>query len=80
MAYSSETDDLTDEDRVSSVRKKWKEAKEGLASWREEARLCYAFVAGDQWDANDVAKLNTEGRPAVTFNRKAPLLDPPPGG
>lgn len=77
MAYEdTKTDKLTEDDsRVTEVRKKWKEAKDGLASWREEARLCYAFVAGDQWTVEDTAKLEEEGRPAVTFNRTAPMID-----
>lgn len=76
MAYEKEVDDLTEEDgRVSSTRKKWKEAKEGLSQWRDEARNAYAFVAGDQWSQEDLGKLQAEGRPAVTFNRTAPMID-----
>jgi hypothetical protein len=63
------------EDRVTTVRKKWREAKEGLSQWREEARNSYAFVSGDQWSQEDLAKLQAEGRPAVTFNRTAPMVD-----
>lgn len=35
------------------------------------AREDYDFFAGIQWDEEDAAKLNEEGRPAVTFNRCA---------
>jgi hypothetical protein len=77
VAYGEkEADELTEDDsRVSSVRKKWKEAKDGLSRWRDEARTCYAFVANDQWSQEDVAKLEAEGRPAVVFNRTAAMVD-----
>ncbi len=71
-----ETDDLTEEDsRVSAFRKKWKESKDGLAAWRDEARNCYAFRSGDQWAAEDKAKLDEEKRPTVTFNRCEAMIE-----
>lgn len=43
--------------------------------WRIEAREYYAFVAGDQWTAEDAAKMRLELRPIITFNRIAPVID-----
>lgn len=75
MAYKTSEKEPDQETRVSSVRKKWKEAKEGLASWREEARRCYAFRAGDQWEEDDKAKLRSENRVPVTFNRTEVMVE-----
>lgn len=79
MAYeekTTEADENAEKDtRVSDTRKKWKEAKEGLSAWRSESMMAYAFVAGDQWSQEDTAKLELEGRPAVVFNRTAPMVD-----
>jgi hypothetical protein len=75
MAYGEPEDADVNESRVTSVRKRWKEAKDGNASWRTEARMCYDFVAGEQWEQSDKDKLNEEGRPPVTFNRTAPMID-----
>lgn len=43
--------------------------------WRIQAREYYAFVAGDQWTAEDAAKMRLELRPIITFNRIAPVID-----
>lgn len=43
--------------------------------WRIQAREDYAFVAGDQWTAEDAAKMRLELRPIITFNRIAPVID-----
>ena len=48
---------------------------DAAATWREEARQMYDFVAGRQWTPEDMAVLDEQGRPAVTFNRVAPLVD-----
>jgi hypothetical protein len=47
------------------------EAKKAQATWRKNAEEDYAFFAGDQWDDDDMAILEDQGRPPVVFNRIA---------
>lgn len=54
---------------LSQARAHWNEAFGHWSKWREQAKEDYAFVAGEQWDANDRRKMIDEMRPAVTFNR-----------
>src|SRR5262249_41742274 len=50
-------------------------ARNHWSEWREEARLCYDFVSGKQWNADDKAQLLEQMRQPVTFNRIAPMVD-----
>jgi hypothetical protein len=40
----------------------------GHDDWLETAKKCDNFYLGDQWDESDKAKLDAEGRPALTIN------------
>ena len=60
---------------LDDIRKDWKRATEGLASWRTQAREDYDFAASHQWDADDIAKLEEQERPAVTFDRIGVFVD-----
>jgi hypothetical protein len=44
-------------------------------SWRIEAKRAYDFVANDQWSEEDMRKLQEQNRPAVSFNRAAPIIE-----
>lgn len=57
------------------ARERFREAANGSSDWRREAEEDFAFVAGDQWAAEDKATLEEQLRPIVTFNRIGPIID-----
>lgn len=60
---------------IARIKRCKKESDKHLGEWLEEARTCYAFVAGDQWTHEDKAKLLEMMRAPVVFNRIAPMID-----
>ncbi len=50
-------------------------AKKHQKDWQTEATESYDFVAGRQWEPDDLAMLEEMNRPVVTFNRLTPLVD-----
>ena len=67
MAEQKATHDV--DDIVTMTHKLFREARDHSSGWREEAENWYKMVSGEQWDEADIAKLQKENRPAVTFNR-----------
>lgn len=63
-------------DKVASeFQSRFKMAKTHWKDWRSEARNLYDFIAGRQWSDEDLAKLNEEQRPIVTFNIAGKYMD-----
>lgn len=46
-----------------------------VLEWRKEAREDFQFYANDQWSEEDRNFLREQNRPAMTFNRIAPLVN-----
>lgn len=46
-----------------------------VEKWRKEAREDYRFYNGDQWSEEDKRALAEKRRPALVFNRVAPLVN-----
>ena len=67
--------DLDEDARIEHVFKRWQDARDGLNAWRQEAKESYDFDAGQQWDDDDIARLNEQERPAITFNRGSVMID-----
>jgi hypothetical protein len=66
----------TSDDSLLRRLKRWeRQARDHWSKWREEARLSYDFVAGNQWTSEDKASLLEQMRQPVTFNRVAPMVD-----
>jgi len=47
----------------------------GHVEYVDLAKKCDAFYQGEQWDAEDVAMLDAEGRPALTINTILPTIN-----
>lgn len=68
-------DDYDSDDLLEKVKDCWKEAREHQQTWRDEARKDYDFYAGEQWDQDALNMLAEQQRPAIVFNRVAPVVD-----
>jgi hypothetical protein len=66
---------LTDDELLKQFRRDFKAAKHHWKDWRQEARDLYEFVAGRQWDPEDLALMEDQRRPAVTFNVADKFID-----
>ncbi len=60
---------------IEDIKKDWEKATKGLAQWRTEARESYDFASSHQWNDKDIARLEEEERPAVTFDRIGVFID-----
>lgn len=73
MADYDKDDDSDDPvDRIYKLRK---EASKHQSQWRKDAHEDFSFRDGDQWDSEDVAILEQQKRPVVTFNRCSPIIE-----
>src|SRR3990172_633308 len=66
---------LEDDELIDELVKRYKEARRYSASWRKEAREMFKFRAGHQWTDDELAYLEQQRRPPVTFNRAGTIID-----
>ena len=62
-------------DIESEVQSRYKAAREHASQWREQAKECFEFYSGRHWSEEEIAKLNSESRPPIVFNKAAVLID-----
>jgi len=75
---AQEPEDTSIQDKSGLTRKliNWvKEDMHHVSKWRKRAREEFEFYAGDQWTDEDKRELELKNRPALTFNRIAPLVN-----
>lgn len=66
-----------DDDQI--ARRQWdryvRARDNGHLQYIEMAKKCDAYYRGEQWDKTDIAKLEAEGRPALTINTILPTVN-----
>lgn len=63
------------EDLIAKICKNIKKDRNHIAQWRVDARTNYDYHAGKQWDQKDIARLEEQNKPQVTFNRIARVVN-----
>ncbi len=53
---------------------RWYRGSQAMEDWAKGAKQCVDFFEGRQWSADQLAKLTKENRPALVFNKIAPLV------
>jgi hypothetical protein len=62
---------MTNDELAEWIEAEIQQSKVKTATWRKDARECYAFYSSKQWSDEDETLLEQAGRPAVVFNRVA---------
>jgi hypothetical protein len=73
-----ETTDEQDDPNVAEFQRLKREINAGQrhrSKWRIEAKRSYNFVSSKQWEEEDERILMAQGRPTITFNRTAPIIN-----
>lgn len=60
---------------MQAIQAAYRDAREHTDDWRHEAWELGEYVAGHQWREDDVAVMEEQERPYVTFNRMEPLVN-----
>lgn len=68
-------DPLDDEQILATFQECYRDARKASQDWRAESRQLFDLIAGHQWQAEDLARLAEDKRPAVTFNVSGKFLD-----
>lgn len=50
-------------------------ASDAHRRWAEKGKMCVEYYEGKQWAAEDLRKLEAEGRPALVINKVRPLIN-----
>jgi hypothetical protein len=66
---------MSEATKLTMVKEYWKHADAGLSDEFAAMQTGFSFYAGNQWSAEDLAKLQREGRPALTINLILPIIN-----
>ena len=66
---------LDEQSVTDEFRRRVAASKSHSDDWRKEAKELYDFQAGRQWDTDDIARMEEQNRPMVTFNLMAKFID-----
>jgi Phage P22-like portal protein len=74
--YEKATPELDLDQLLIRIKEWWREDQPHCKQWHTEAKLDFAFRAGDQWKAEDLEYMEeTTKRACLTFNRIDPVID-----
>lgn len=68
-------DSLTDTDELATFKAWFRADREFSATWRKAATEDFAFLAGEQWSADEKRELKEQLRPAIVFNRTHTVIN-----
>lgn len=63
-----------DQDLILLMAERHSRASAAMEPWANVAKTCIEFTEGKQWTAEQLEQLDSDGRPALTFNKIAPLV------
>lgn len=61
-------------DLVLLMAERFQRDQSAMSEWANMGKKCVDFFEGKQWDEEGLRKLEAEGRPALTWNKIAPLV------
>ena len=62
-------------DLLTWIKDSLKQSSDSLIHWQKEAKESDDFVAGHQWEESDITRMKEVQKPAITFNRIAPMVN-----